>query len=511
MGFKDITLKLAVDYSDEQLKRKIAKKLGIKSFTWHIERKSLDARKKNDIHWQLRVAVSSDDVKGGAPERPSALPVPYKKRPQKIVIVGSGPAGFFAAFLLQKAGFQTTIIERGSSVEKREKEIDDFERTGAFRSVSNYAFGEGGAGTFSDGKLTSRTKGISAEKIFMIQSYINAGAPEEIGYLAHPHVGTDNLRIIVKNLRDEFERDGGVIHFETMFDDLITQNGRVKSIITSTGELEADALILATGHSAYDTYRMLIKRGVPFRAKNFAVGYRAEHPQHIINLAQWGRKELPGVKAAEYRLTAKSAGRPVYTFCMCPGGTVVPATAYADANIVNGMSFYKRDGQFANAACVAGVHPDELLGEASSALDALGFVEHLEHQFYEFANGYTAPFCSIEDFLHRTESSPNVKTSYPLGIQPAALWEMLPAIATESIRQGLLEFSRKLKGYESGNLIGLESKTSAPVQVIRERYGLCEGFDNLYMVGEGSGWAGGIISSGVDGIRAARSIIEKYS
>lgn len=510
MGFRVISLKLPTDYSDEQLRKKIAKKLGLKSFTFQIERKSLDARKKNDIHWLLNIAVSSDGLKGGAPERAPSLNIPYKKRSQKIVVVGSGPAGFFAAYILQKAGFQTTLLERGSDVQKREHEITTFEQTGKFSPTGNYAFGEGGAGTFSDGKLTSRTKGITAEKDFMISSYIKAGAPQEIGYMAHPHVGTDNLRVVVKNLREEFVRDGGVFHFENMLDDVVLENGHVKSIITSKGELQPDELILATGHSAYETYRMLIKRGVSFRAKNFAIGYRAEHSQEIINLAQWGREQLTGVKAAEYRLTAKSAGRPVYTFCMCPGGMVVPATAYADTNIVNGMSFYQRNGRFANAACVAGVHPDELLGREASALDALDYVENLEHQFYNFANGYTAPFCSIQDFLKKTDSSSKIKSSYPLGVQHAALWEMLPSIVTRSIRTGLQEFSQKLKGYDTGNLIGLESKTSAPVQVLRERPGLCDGFDNLYMVGEGSGWAGGIISSGVDGIRAAMSIIEKY-
>ncbi len=511
MGFREITLKLPTDYSDEQLQRTIGKKLGLKSFTFQIERKSLDARKKNDIHWLLNVAVSSDGLKGGAPDRAPSLNIPYKKRSQQIVVVGSGPAGFFAAYVLQKAGFQTTIVERGSDVQKREYEIDHFERTGEFSPTGNYAFGEGGAGTFSDGKLTSRTKGITAEKDFMISSYIRAGAPVEIGYLAHPHVGTDNLRVVVKNLRDEFLRDGGVFHFETMLHDVSLENGHVKNMVTSAGELHADEFVLATGHSAYETYRMLIKRGLLFRAKNFAIGYRAEHPQEIINLAQWGREHLPGVKAAEYRLTAKSAGRPVYTFCMCPGGMVVPATAYADTNIVNGMSFYQRDGQFANAACVAGVHAEELLGREASALEALDYVEELERQFYNFAGGYTAPFCSIVDFLKKKESSTSQKSSYPLGVRQAALWDMLPEIVTQSIRTGLLEFSQKIKGYDTGNLIGLESKTSAPVQVLRERHGLCDGFDNLYAVGEGSGWAGGIISSGVDGIRAAMAIVEKYN
>jgi uncharacterized FAD-dependent dehydrogenase len=510
MGFKYISLKLPTDYSDEQLTKKIAQKLRLESFTCQIERKSLDARKKRNIHWQLQVAVASDDLKGGAPARSPLLNIPYHKNDKKVVVVGSGPAGFFAALVLQKAGFRTTIIERGANVHKRAKEIERFERTGQFSPMSNYAFGEGGAGTFSDGKLTSRTKNITAEKDFMISSYINAGAPEEISYMAHPHVGSDNLRRVVQSLRREFQEHGGDIHFETMLQDIVVKKNQVREAVTSAGFFETDELIVASGHSAYETYRMLMRRGVSFRAKNFAIGCRAEHPQEIINLVQWGREQLPGLKAAEYRLTCRSAGRPVYTFCMCPGGFVVPATAYADANIVNGMSYYQRAGHFANAACVAGLHADELLGREATAADALDYVEDLERQFYDFSNGYIAPFCSIRDFCSRTETSQSTDSSYPLGLVPAALWQMLPQPVTAAIRTGLLEFSHKLQGYESGILIGLESKTSSPIQVIRERSGLCQGFDNLYMVGEGSGWAGGIISSGVDGIRAAMSIIRRH-
>ncbi|MBN1558734.1 NAD(P)/FAD-dependent oxidoreductase [candidate division KSB1 bacterium] len=508
MGFKYISLKLPPDYSDEQLTNKIAQKLRLKSFTYQIERKSLDARKKRDIHWQLQVVVASDDLKGSAFERSPLLNIPYHKNDKKVVVVGSGPAGFFAALVLQKAGFRTTIIERGANVHKRAREIEQFERTGQFSPMSNYAFGEGGAGTFSDGKLTSRSVSTTAEKDFMIASYIQAGAPAEIAWMAHPHVGSDNLRLVVKNLRAAFQRDGGNFHFETMLQDLIVRDGRVQQLVTSAGPLAADELVIACGHSAYETYRMLMGRGVLFRPKSFAIGSRVEHPQALINRAQWGCERLPGVKAAEYRLTCR-AGRPVYTFCMCPGGMVVPATAYADANIVNGMSLYQRAGHFANAACVAGVHPDELLGRESSAADALDYVSDLERQFYDFS-GYRAPSCSIREFLMQQEPSQTSDSSYPLGLQPAALWRMLPTVVTDGIRTGLVEFSKKLPGYESGALIGLESKTSAPIQVVRERCGLCAGFENLYMVGEGSGWAGGIISSGVDGIRAAMAIIGQH-
>ena len=423
-------------------------------------------------------------------------------------MVGSGPAGFFSAFVLQKAGFNVTLIERGCDVFTRDSGIRNFEKTGQFDTKNNYAFGEGGAGTFSDGKLTSRSKHISVEKQFILQSYIEAGAPKEIAYLAHPHVGSDNLKLIVENLRQEFKKAGGEFIFETQLHDLKIEKGKIKEAILDAGAINADYFVIASGHSAFETYRMLINNGIPFRTKNFAIGSRIEHPQEIINMAQWGKKQLPGVKAAEYRLTSNPENSlPVYTFCMCPGGIVVPATAYKNTNIVNGMSLYNRNAQFANAACVAGVNPERLLGRESSALEMLDWLENLEQDFYNYSQGYSAPYCSIQDFISKKEPKKSAQTSYPLGLEPAPLWEMLPEEVSNSLRKGLQDFCRKIKGFETGNIMGLESKTSSPIQVLREENLSVTGFENLFIVGEGSGYAGGIISSGADGIKAAMSII----
>jgi uncharacterized FAD-dependent dehydrogenase len=509
VGFREISLKLPTDYGENGLKKAISRQLKIRDFSYHIEGKSLDARKKNKIHWQLRVAVSSDALKGGEPISHPSIEIPYKKRASKALVVGSGPAGFFAAMVLQKAGFTTVLIERGSEVAKRAKGIDAFESTGIFDPVSNYAFGEGGAGTFSDGKLTSRTKKIAKEKQFILSSYIKAGAPPEIEYLAHPHLGTDNLRHIVVNLRKEFEALGGEVHFETELQDLRITNGKVTSAITSAGEMLTDVMLMAPGHSAYETYRMLIGNKVPFQTKNFALGCRIEHPQELINTAQWGKPSLPGVKAAEYRLTEnRDDCLPVFTFCMCPGGVVVPAAAYKETNIVNGMSRYKRDGRFANAACVAGVNLESLLGKPVEPLEALDWLGQLEHKFYEQTDGYQAPFTTISGFIDKKVAASTVDSSYPLGLSPAPLWELLPSEISKSLTQGLTSFSRKLKGFETGTILGLESKTSSPIQAIRDEQRRCQGFSNLYIAGEGSGWSGGIISSGVDGIRSAMAIIE---
>jgi uncharacterized FAD-dependent dehydrogenase len=512
MGFKTIDIKLPTSYSEEQLNHAIGKKAGVKKFSFQIINKSLDARKKHNIHWQIRVGISSDEIKGERPLPEDALNIEYIKRNKKVLVAGAGPAGFFAAYVLQQSGFDVTLVERGGDVNTRAKAIAGFEKSGSFNNLGTYSFGEGGAGTFSDGKLTSRTKRISKEKAFITNAYILAGGPEEIAWLTHPHLGSDNLRRIVKNLREEFIHIGGKMVFETQLTGMEIKNGSVKAAITDKGTFETDFIIVAPGHSSYETYHMLMDCGVQFRTKNFAIGSRAEHPQHLINRAQWGTESLPGVKAAEYRLTAKTKdNRPVYTFCMCPGGIVVPATPYEHTNIVNGMSYYKRSGIFANAACVTGLHPDHLAGRSVTPKEALHNLERLESEFKNFTGDFSAPFLTIQDFLSGKMSKQIPETSYPLGLTPAPIYEMLPKIVVDGMREGLQQFSRKVQGYDQGILLGLESKTSSPVQALRDDKGRCEGFENLFIAGEGSGYAGGIMSSAADGIKVALGIINHGS
>ena len=508
MGHKQISIKMPTGYNEDDLRKTLERKTKLKGFTYVIENKSLDARNRNNIQWQMRVLVSSDAIEETKEETKPNLIIPHKKRNKTALVVGSGPAGFFAAFVLQQAGFDTTIIERGTDVDKRTQGIAKFESTNIFDPLSNYAFGEGGAGTFSDGKLTSRSKRISLEKKFILASYVKAGAPKEIEYMTHPHLGSDNLKLIVKKLRNQFIELGGTFLFETCMTDIKTKNGKLSRIETNKGDLETDYFFIAPGHSAYDTYRLLIKNGIGFHTKNFAIGSRMEHHQEIINIAQWGKKSLPGVKAAEYRLTSKGNGnQQVYSFCMCPGGVIVPATAVEQANIVNGMSRYLRDEKFANAACVATTNLNNILKKEVSAMETLDWMEELEQSFYEFSSEYKAPFCSIQDFLNKKLSSGNARSTYPMGIERAPLWEMLPKEIEQAMRPGLKDFIRKMKGFETGNILGLESKTSAPIQVDREKDGSCTGFKNLYVVGEGSGYAGGIISSAADGVKAAMGIV----
>ena len=510
MGCQILEVMLPTDYTESALRQAVARRLGIREFSYTIEKKSLDARHKRSIQWQLRLVVSSNEFSGACPEPLPAITIPYRKRKETAVVVGCGPAGFFAAFVLQRAGIQTTLIERGTDVTHRAADITYFEQTGIFNPASNYAFGEGGAGTFSDGKLTTRSKHLVREKRFILSSYIEAGARQEIAYMAHPHLGSDNLQNIVKNLRQFFLEKGGTIHFKTTLNDIIIKNKRIVEIHTTNGVLAPDYIVIAPGHSAFDTYRMLMRRGIPFCLKHFALGSRVEHRQTLINRAQWGCASLPGLTAAEYRLIAqKGKNIPVFTFCMCPGGVVVPAAAFEHTNIVNGMSLYARRGVFANAACVADVHINDLLRKEATTSEALDWLEALEQKFYAFSGGYNVPCCRIRDFIEHEERSVVLESSYPLGLRQAPLWNLLPSMVSSVLGEGLKDFSRKIKGFEQGTIMGLESKTSSPLQAVRERDGRSTGFENIYIVGEGSGYAGGIISSAADGIRTALAISER--
>lgn len=509
MGFREITIKLPTDYDDILLNSAIKKILPIENFTKIIEKKSLDARKKNQIHWLLKVAVTSDELKGGESPCAESLSIPFAQRDKTALVVGAGPAGFFAAYTLQKAGFKTTLLERGKDVKNRKIDIDLFEDTGNFVKNSNYAFGEGGAGTFSDGKLTSRTKKISKEKSFILNTYIQAGAPEEIAYMTHPHLGSDNLLIITENLRKKFIELGGSVLFDCTVTGINTKNGSVHSIETSKGKIEGDVFLFATGHSSYETYRFLIKGGVQYRNKNFAIGTRVEHYQELINEAQWGCTSLEGVKAAEYRLTSsKNQELPVYSFCMCPGGKIVPAAPYSNVNIVNGMSLYHRDSPYANAAIVAGINLEKAYNRSFTPIESLEWLENLEQSFK--INDFKAPATRIDNFLSGTSGGTLNNSSYPMGLVDSDLKEMLPPVVSLALQRGLREFTGKLKGFEQGTMIGLESKTSALIQVLRDREGLADGFDNLYINGEGSGYSGGIISSAAEGIKGAMAICRDF-
>jgi uncharacterized FAD-dependent dehydrogenase len=518
MGYREIQINLAVELFDEEIRRQILKRAGIKQGEIRFLRRSLDSRKKERIVWNILAGISSSEIKGGTlPPAPRAaldkiLDENRRKRPgEKALVVGSGPAGIFAGLILLRLGYPVTLIERGAPVEERKKLIQIFEGGGNFSPRGNYLFGEGGAGTFSDGKLTSRTKKIVKERDWIYGLYAAMGGPEEILWSTHPHLGSDRLFDIARNMRHLFQNWGGEILFNTTMTGLKTQNSHIKGLEIEgpqgKGVMEGTQFFLALGHSARETYHMLLNHEIPFISKNFALGFRMEHEQKIINMTQWGREELPGVKGAEYRLTHKNPnGIPVYTFCMCPGGVVVPSTPYGENNIVNGMSNYARDGQYANAALVAGVKPSDLGDENISPRQILDWLEQLERRFKEIPGNFAAPSCRIEEFL--TGKGPTIsKSSYPLGLKPWPLEQELPPAQTAALKEGLTDFVKKMPLLRQGRLLGLESKTSAPIQVVQDEHGRPQGWDNLWICGEGSGRAGGIVSSAAHGITAVLSLL----
>lgn len=511
MGSKFVEIKLHTAYNEDELKKAISQKLKIKNFNYFYDLKSLDLRQKKNIHWQIRLLVESDDLKENAELKPELILPDFKKRNKSIAVIGNGPAGFFAAEILNKAGYQVTVFERGTNVEQRAIEIREFEKTNKFSETGNYVFGEGGAGTFSDGKLTSRTKGVSALKNYILKRYVESGAPAEIAYLSKPHIGSNVLRNVVKNLRIDFETAGGKILFNNVVKG-IKFKGKTILLNSSSGDYEFDIVVFACGHSSYDTFRMLISEGVKINPKPFALGVRVEHPQELINLAVWGKTQIEGLKAAEYVLKWNAENnRTAYSFCMCPGGKVVQSAPHEGFSVVNGMSNYLRNSQFANSAIVVPFRPEEKFKKSVSASFMIDYIENLEANFWNLNNSFAVPANNIEDFLRNKVTANLMQNSYSHGVFSYDFRNLFDTEISSQLNDAMKFFSTKLYGFEKGIMLGLESKTSSSVQIERDIENLnCVGHNNLYAIGEGSGYAGGIVSSAVDGIKVAMQIVKNH-
>lgn len=483
-----------------------------------ILKRSIDARqKKIKVNLDLRIHI--DEI--GEEAINPYLGLEYQVLPDDApvaIVVGAGPAGLFAALRLIEEGVRPVILERGKDVDSRRKDLADISRSQKVDPESNYCFGEGGAGTFSDGKLFTRSKKKGpVDKILAI--LVDHGASDKILYEARPHIGTDVLPVIIKNIRQTILNSGGEVRFNTKVEKLVIdtdgQGGMLcKGVETSDGEKVYGPVILAIGHSSRDTLRNLIGQGVSVVPKGIAVGVRLEHPQHLIDRLQYhdtnGRgKYLP---AAEYSFLTRVDGRGVYSFCMCPGGVIVPSASAPCQSVVNGMSSSARSSRWANSGMVVEVLPDDIEGD--DPLRVLEFQERIEKDFYNEAKGtQKAPAQRMTDFVEGRMSADLEESSYAPGVFPARVDRLLPDMVSRRLRQGFREFEKRKKGFltSEATVIGAETRTSSPVRFPRHPESRNHiGIKNLYPIGEGAGWAGGIVSSAIDGQNSAFALSMEF-
>lgn len=522
-------IRLSLDEEEAVLKSKAAKILKInekyiESYT--IYKKSVDARKKDDVHftYSIDAVITLDEnqivqkCKSNKVQivKPYKYEMPENKRVSKFrpVIVGFGPAGMFAGLILAEAGLQPIILERGKDVDSRQKDVNKFWQTKELNEESNVQFGEGGAGTFSDGKLTTGIKSPFIRKV--LDELYEAGAPEEILYSSKPHIGTDRLTVVVKNIRKKIESLGGEVRLECKLERIIKANGFVHGITYShhgeMTDMECDSVIMAIGHSARDTVEMMYNLGAEIMQKPFSVGARIEHPQKLINQAQYGKfAGHPKLGAADYKLACHGLHeRGAYTFCMCPGGTVVAAASEKEGVIVNGMSSLARDGENANSALLVGIEPKDFPSE--HPLAGIYYQREIEHNAYVLAgSNYNAPAQLVGDFLKGIESKElgNVRPTCPTGVTLTNLDECLPAKVSATMKSAIVEMDKKLNGFNlyDAVLTAPETRSSSSVRILRDEFMQCN-IRGVYPCGEGAGYAGGIVSAAVDGIKCAHAVLD---
>ncbi len=490
-------IKCGISGDKEEILKKIEKKarISVKDIiSWEIVRESIDARDKNDIKkvYTVDFACNKKLKLNIAPDRAYKYPEGAAEKNKKIIIAGFGPAGMFSGLVLARMGYKPLIIERGEDVDTRTKDVRDFWNNGNLKENSNVQFGEGGAGTFSDGKLTT---GISDSRIyFVLSEFCKFGAPEEIMYLHKPHIGTDRLKDVVKNLRKEIIKLGGEVRFGTRLDDIVLKGKMISEVVIENKgnkeNLKCDALILTIGHSARDTFTMLYERGVSMEQKSFSMGVRIQHPQRLINEAQYGSDKIAEILgAADYKLNMRTeSGRGVYTFCMCPGGEIVMSSSSNGQLLTNGMSNYKRDGEFANSAVLVDLRKTDF--GSGHPLAGMNLQEKIERTAYNLSGKYELLTSDIKNF------------------RDSKLAKCLPDFTVDGILEALPAFGRKIKGFDGAEaeLKGPETRSSSPVRFLRDEK-LRANIINLYPGGEGVGYAGGIMSAAVDGIKLAEAVI----
>jgi uncharacterized FAD-dependent dehydrogenase len=519
-------LALSPDEDETTLPARIAGRTGLDTTAitgFRIVRKGLDARKKSAIRYVYTVEFSVADpesfrrVHHGDPdlEPVSAKAVPAAKTictDKKVVITGSGPAGIFAALKLSDYGIGAILLERGRGIEERVRDVERFWRDGILDEESNVQFGEGGAGTFSDGKLTTRVRDPNTG--YVLRRFVEFGAPPEIEWLAKPHIGTDRLRSVLLNMRRFLTGRGIDVRFGAKLTGLGLSSSRITTVVINDNREEpCDALLLAPGHSSRDTYAMLDAHGVPMEQKPFAVGLRVEHPQELINKIQYGVPADPRLPAADYALAWNDAktGRSAYSFCMCPGGVVIGGSSETGTVVTNGMSELKRGSGRANSALVATVRTSDF--ETASPLAGVALQRRLEQAAFALGGrDYRAPAQNMLSFL-KAKGGQTVSSTYRPGIKETELAELLPGFITATLKDGIAAFDRKMRGFITAEavLIGIESRTSAPLRIVRGADLQSPSIRGLYPCGEGAGYAGGIMSAALDGIRVADAIAMEFA
>ena len=496
----------------KQIRKKACQEAGISPNVvtdFRILKRSVDARRRPIVVRMLvRLAVNE-------PLTPVAQIYNWKNvtAATPVVVVGAGPAGLFASLRLLELGYKPIVVERGKSVSDRKRDIAILNRNQGLNRDSNYCFGEGGAGTFSDGKLYTRSKKRGDVRRVLEILHLH-GADESILFDSHPHIGTDRLPAIITAIRETLINHGAEFHFESRVEDLIIQNGKAKGVLTAQGDkYSGDGVILATGHSALDIYRLLDRRHLPLQLKGFAMGVRIEHPQHLIDQIQYHSKDGRGkyLPAAEYTLVKNVGGRGVYSFCMCPGGIIVPSATSDYETVVNGMSNSLRNSPFANSGLVVEIRPEDLAAYSEhGAFAGLAFQEELEKSAYRYGGqGQIAPAQRLTDFIEGRNSSSLPDHSYNPGLVCSPMHEWLPESIRFRLRDGLRFFGRRMKGFMTHEAImaGVESRTSSPIRIVRDPdKGFHPDLPGLFPAGEGAGYAGGIVSSAMDGEYAADSV-----
>lgn len=481
---------------------------------FRIVRRSIDARQKTVVIRMKVEVILSGDMPAKWHEKPQPLYKPVSSK-RKVIIVGAGPAGMFAALKLIEGGISPIILERGKDVRARRRDLKAIQE-GTVNPDSNYCFGEGGAGTYSDGKLYTRSSkrgDISA----ILKIFVAHGASSDILIDAHPHIGSNKLPEVVTAMRESILKAGGEVHFEHRVTDFILKDGEMKGVIAQGKEFLSDAVILATGHSARDIFELLCKKEVLIEAKPFAVGVRIEHPQPLIDRLQYRQKtdeRDPYLPAASYSLVTNVQNRGVFSFCMCPGGFIVPSATSPDEVVVNGMSLSRRDSPFANSGMVVSVELEDLNLSQYGVLAGMMFQKEMEVMACEEGKGrQRAPAQRLLDFLKNKNSTTLPKSSYHPGLTESALHENLPSFITQRLQQGLKHFGKTMRGYlsEEAVLIGVETRTSSPVRIPRDPKTLEHvTIHHLYPCGEGAGYAGGIVSAAMDGVRVAEKILATF-